>query len=90
MALMLSKLYDALLEAGASDLKAREAAEEAAAYEQRFATIERQLEEVKGEQRLQRWMLSVALVLLLGVFWRVFTISPAGPPAAPPAGESRR
>jgi hypothetical protein len=90
MALMLSKLYDALLEAGASDLKAREAAEEAAAYEQRFATIERQLEEVKGEQRLQRWMLSVALVLLLGVFWRVFTIPPAGPPAAPPAGESRR
>jgi hypothetical protein len=45
---------------------------------------------VKGEQRLQRWMLSVALVLLLGVFWRVFTIPPAGPPAAPPAGESRR
>lgn len=90
MALMLFKLYDALLEAGASDLKAREAAEEAAAYEQRFATIEPQLEEVKGGQRLQRWMLSVALVLLLGVFWRVFTIPLAGPPAAPPAGESRR
>jgi len=90
MALMLSKLYDAPLEAGASDLKAREAAEEAAAYEQRFATIERQFEEVKGEQRLQRWMLSVALVLLLGVFWRVFTIPPAGPPAAPPAGELRK
>jgi hypothetical protein len=41
MPLMLSKLYDALIEAGASDVKAREAAEEAAAYEQRFATIER-------------------------------------------------
>lgn len=41
-------------EAGASDTKAREATEEAAAYEQRFATLERQLEEVKSEQRLQR------------------------------------
>ena len=39
----------------------------------RFATLERQLEEVKGEQRLQRWMLSINLLLLLGVFWRVFT-----------------
>jgi hypothetical protein len=36
MALMPSKLYDALLEAGTSETKAREAAEEAAAYEQRF------------------------------------------------------
>jgi hypothetical protein len=85
MPLMLSKLYDALIEAGASDVKAREAAEEAAAYEQRFATIERQLEEVKGEQRLQRWMLTFALVVLLGVFWRVFTVPTAQPMPAPPA-----
>jgi hypothetical protein len=28
---------------------------------------------VTGKQRLQRWMLSVAFVLLLGVFCRVFT-----------------
>jgi hypothetical protein len=71
--MMRSKLYDALREAGVSNLKAREAAEEAAAYGQRFYPLERQLEDVKGEQRLQRWMLSVAFVLLLGVFCRVFT-----------------
>ena len=73
MALMLSKLYNALREAGASDLKAREAAEEAAVYGQRFHPLERQLEDVKGEQRRQRWMLGVNLILLLGVFWRVLT-----------------
>ena len=58
---------------GASDLKVRKAAEEAAAYKQRFHPLERQLEDVKGEQRRQRWMLGVNLILLLGVFWRVFT-----------------
>jgi hypothetical protein len=36
MPLMLSKLYDALIEAGASDVKAREAAEEAAASRAAF------------------------------------------------------
>jgi hypothetical protein len=51
---MVSRLYDALLEASASDVKAREAAEEAAAYEQRFHPLERQLEDVTGKQRLQR------------------------------------
>jgi hypothetical protein len=45
MPLMVSKRYDALLEAGASNVKAREAAEEAAAYEQRVATLDRQLEQ---------------------------------------------
>jgi len=88
MPLMLSKLYDALLDAGASDTKAREAAEEAAAYEQRFTGIERQLEEVKGEQRVQRWMLSFALVVMLAVFWRVFTV-PTAPVQTPPAASAR-
>lgn len=74
MPIMMSRLYDALLEAGASQDKAREAAEEAASYENRFDALERQFEEVKGEQRLHRWMLGVNLVLLLGVFWRVFTM----------------
>jgi hypothetical protein len=37
---MLSKTYDALLAAGAPPEKAREAAEELAGYESRFAKIE--------------------------------------------------
>ena len=73
MPLMLSKLYDALLEAGASDVKAREAAEEAAAFENRFDLIERHLERIDGRLSLMQWVLGFVLVVLLGVFWRVFT-----------------
>jgi hypothetical protein len=73
MALMLSKLYDALLEAGASDVKAREAAEEVAAFENRFDLIERHLEGIDGRLSLMQWMLGFVLVVLLGVFWRVFS-----------------
>lgn len=47
MALMLSKTYDALVEAGASDATAREAAEEIALYELRFARIHRDLAVLK-------------------------------------------
>jgi hypothetical protein len=66
MPLMLSKLYDALLEAGASDAKAREAAEELAAYENRFQRIETDLSVLK-------WMVGFNLIVTLGVLWRVFT-----------------
>lgn len=61
MALMLSKLYDALLEAGASEHKARDAAEEAAAYEARFQRIETELTVLK-------WMVGTNIaVTLVGV-----------------------
>jgi len=74
MALMLSKLYDALLEAGASEGKAREAAEEAAAYEQRFATLDTRLERVAGRLALVQWMVGTNILLTLGILWRVMTL----------------
>lgn len=40
MAIMLSKTYDALLSAGASEEKAREAAEEIASFEGRLIRLE--------------------------------------------------
>jgi hypothetical protein len=43
MTLMLSEVYDALIEAGASDEKARNAATAIAKFEQRFNNIERRL-----------------------------------------------
>jgi len=73
MALMLSKLYDALREAGASNLKAREAAEEAAAFANRFDLIEHHLARLDGRLSLVQWMLGVTLGVLLGVFCRVFS-----------------
>lgn len=66
MALMLSSLYDALLEAGASEEKARKAAEEAASYEARFQSVERKLD-------VLTWMVGVNLVLTLGILGRLLT-----------------
>jgi hypothetical protein len=54
MPVMLSKTYEALIAAGAPEDKAREAAEELAAYESRSAKIETDLAVIK-------WMLGVVI-----------------------------
>ena len=64
MALMSSELYDALIEAGASEEKARKAAEAVAAYDTRFATLERKLD-------VLTWMVGFNLMVSLGVLWRL-------------------
>lgn len=67
MALMSAELYDALKEAGASEEKARKAAEAVAAYDQRFSKIENDLAVLK-------WMVGTNVVVTLGVLWKVFTL----------------
>jgi phage shock protein A len=82
MALMLSKTYDALLAAGAPEDKARDAAEEIAACENRLTRIETDIALIKadltsfrGEMRqtmaTKTWVLSAmlaqTLVILGGV-----------------------
>jgi hypothetical protein len=64
MPLMLGEVYDALLEAGASEEKARKAAEAIASYDNRLAAIERKLE-------VHTYMLSTLIVIGLGILWRV-------------------
>jgi hypothetical protein len=58
MALMLSRLYDALRLANVPEDKAREAAEEVATYEQ-----------VKSDTYVLKWMVGVLIAIVLGVFW---------------------
>ena len=60
MALMLNEVYFALLEAGASEDKARKAAEAVAAYDNRLAAIERKLE-------THTYMLSTIIIIGLGI-----------------------
>ena len=74
MALMSAELYDALLDAGASDDKARKAAEAVAAFDQRFASLETRLVQIDGRLLLMQWMLGTVLVLLLGVLWKVIKL----------------
>ena len=71
MATMISEVYDALLEAGASEEKARKAAEAVAAYDQRFAGLETRMVELGGRVALVQWMVGTNIVLTLGGLWKL-------------------
>jgi hypothetical protein len=60
MAGMMGNLYDALKSAGADDEKARKAAEEIAAYDNRFAKVE-------SDVAILKWMVgfNIGLTLLV-------------------------
>ena len=57
---MLAKIYEAFKDAGASDEKAREAAEEIAGFENRQAAIE-------ADMKLLKWMLGGNLAFSLAI-----------------------
>ena len=65
MAIMRSKTYEALKAAGAPDDKAREAAEEIAAYDNRLANIE-------ADVRLLKWMMGLVLAGVLSLVIKAF------------------
>jgi len=72
MAVMLSKTYDAFIAAGAPEEKAREAAEELAAYENRFARIETDLAVLKADMTALKWMLGVNLAASVSILVKIF------------------
>jgi hypothetical protein len=74
MTTMITEVYDALLEAGASQEKARKAAEAIAGYETRFATLEMRLERMDGRITMLSWMVGVAITLGLGNLFLSFQI----------------
>lgn len=65
MPLMLEKLYDALRAGGAPEEKAREAAVEVAAYENR-------LNKVEADLSLLKWMVGFNLVMTMAVVGKLF------------------
>lgn len=65
MAIMLAKLYSALIAANVPEPKAREAAEELAAYENRFAKLE-------TDMMLLKWMVGFNLALTLAIVGKLF------------------
>jgi hypothetical protein len=67
--LRLGALHDALLNAGAQPDLAQRAAEEGATYH-------RQLQEIRGELLVLKWLVATALALhliVLGLLWKVFS-----------------
>ncbi len=67
MPLMLGALYQALLDAHASEESARRAAEEVAAYDSRLATIDTKLAVLSA-------LVGVNIALTSGVLWLAFSI----------------
>lgn len=76
MTTMIAEVYDALLEAGASQEKARKAAEAIAGYESRFTEFEKRLERMDGKITLLTWMVgaSISPTLALGIGNVFFTL----------------
>ncbi len=76
MSTMISEVYDALKEAGASEEKARKAAEALTNYDTRLNKIESDLAtfraETKGEFNLLRWMIGFNLAMTVAILWKIF------------------
>ena len=62
---MNSEVYDALVDAGADEAKAREAAKSVARYDNDVA-------EIKASLLLLKWMVGFTLAFVVAVAWRTF------------------
>lgn len=76
MPLLLSEVYDALREAGASEEKARSAATAIADYHNRLISIEAKVDTLAAlftQGRLEmRTLLGILIALAAGIAWRVW------------------
>ena len=63
--MMVTEVYDALIEAGASEEKARRAAGVLADYDREFSGI-------RGDLKPMKWMLASTFALLLAVAPKIF------------------
>ena len=72
MTTMIAELYDALIDAGASEEKSRKAAEAIAAYETRFANLDVKLERISGELRVMKWQLGALRACVGAILLKLF------------------
>lgn len=70
--MIIEELYDALIEAGASEDKARAAAR-ATTFETRILEIKSDVSLLKSDVNLLRWMVGFNLALTVAVLFRVFS-----------------
>ncbi len=66
MSIMIAEVYEAFLDSGASEAKAKAAAEALAGYESRFSQLE-------SGQMLLKWMIGFNLAFTMAVLWKVFS-----------------
>ena len=66
MSIMIAEVYEAFLQSGASEARAKVAAEALAGYEARFSRLE-------AGQLFLRWMVNFNLAFTMAVYWKVFS-----------------
>lgn len=82
--MLVEELYDALIEAGATEEKARAASRAMADMNGHFTDLRRDISELRseiselrsdvdGRLRLHDWMLGTILAFLIAIFFKVFT-----------------
>jgi len=71
MSLMVREVYEALLEAGASEEKAIKAAEALASYDVRFDRIEQRFTRIEGDLALLKWMVGFTPAGVVGILLKV-------------------
>lgn len=76
MSTMISEVYDALIEAGASEGKARLAAEAVVQYDERFNRLDVRSEQSAGRTNLLQWMVGTDILLTIGVLWKLLSMKP--------------
>ena len=76
MSTMISEVYDALREAGASEEKARLAAEAVAQYDERFNRLDVRSEQLAGRLNLLQWMVGTNILLTIWVLWKLLSMKP--------------
>lgn len=72
MTTMIAAVYDALIEAGASEAKASAAAKSIADYEDRFNEITTELKIVKTELKLIKWISGIILAAVISILIKTF------------------
>lgn len=66
MSTMITEVYEAFLESGASESKAKAAAQALASYENRFSSLE-------AGQMLLKWMVGFNLAFTMAILWKVLS-----------------
>lgn len=72
MAVMMARLYAALRAANVPDQTAREAAEEAAGYEDRFDRVEARIGKIETDLAVLKWMTATNIALTVLVLGKLF------------------
>lgn len=71
--MIIEQLYDALIEGGTSEQKARDAARAVADFHNAVHELRLDNSEIKSTQRLHSWMLSTTVALLIVILFKVFS-----------------